>query len=68
MNKQSEKLLRETFDKKLKEVHFDGLSQGAKAIAKVVLDKSNNPNKTPEARLDEIRKFCEVSLNEVSEE
>lgn len=63
MKSSTEKRLREAFSKGFESTHRTGLIQGAVAIAKVVLDKANNKNKTPEDRLDDIIKFCETSLH-----
>lgn len=64
MNKNAEKVLRETFKKSLRDTFQKGLLQGSKAIAKVVFDKANDVNKTAEERIEEIKRFCSVSLGE----
>lgn len=65
MKSSAEKQLREAFSKGFESTHRTGLIQGAVAITKVVLDKANNKNKTPEDRLDDIIKFCEKSLHNI---
>lgn len=64
MDKQAEKVLRERFNKSLKDTFTRGLLQGSKAIAKVVFDKANDESKTLEERIAEIKRFCSVSLGE----
>lgn len=58
----TEKELKKAFNDGFKSVQQAGLLQGAIAISKVVLDKANNKNKTPEERLKDIIEFCEISL------
>lgn len=65
MKSSTEKQLREAFNKGFESIHRTGLTQGAVAIAKVVLDKATNKNKTPEEKLDDIIKFCEKSLHNI---
>lgn len=62
MKSDVENKLRETFGDGLKSAHRTGLLQGAVAISKVILDKANDTSKTPDERLKDIIKFCEVSL------
>ncbi len=62
MRSGTEKKLREAFNEGFEATRRTGLLQGAVAISKVVLDKANNTSKTPEERLADIIKFCEVSL------
>lgn len=64
MDSKTEKQLNKVFKEKFKEVHLNGLLQGTKAISKVILDKANDTSKTSEERLEDIIKFCEVSLKE----
>lgn len=62
MKNTEEEMLRDLLTNSLKETHRNGLLQGSKAICHVVLDKANDTSKTPEERLEDIKKFCEVSL------
>lgn len=64
MNKNTEKMLKETFDKSLKDTFNKGLLQGSKAVSKVIYDKANDKNKTADEKIEEIKKFCSVSLGE----
>lgn len=64
MNKNAEKVLKETFKKSLRDTFQKGLLQGSKAIAKVIFDKANDVSKTADERIEEIKKFCSVSLGE----
>lgn len=64
MNKKDEELLRDTIQKSLKDTHSKGLLQGSKAMCGVILEKANDTTKTPEERIAEIKRFCEVSLGE----
>lgn len=63
MRGNTEKQLREAFNEGFEAARRTGLLQGAVAISKVVLDKANDTSKTPEERLADIIKFCEVSLH-----
>ena len=47
---------------RLLKIRQDGLIQGAKAISKVVYDKATDESKTFEERIEDIKKFCLVSL------
>ena len=58
----TEKKLKKAFNDGFKSVQQAGLLQGAVAISKVILDKANDTSKTPDERLKDIIKFCEVSL------
>jgi len=62
MKVNTEMKLRKTFNEGFKSAQRNGLLQGATAISKVVLDKANDTRKTPEQRLEDIVRFCEVSL------
>lgn len=62
MKKQEEKQLRELFTNSFKDTFRNGLLQGSKAMCKVILDKANDTAKTPDERISDIVKFCEVSL------
>lgn len=62
MQRDTEKKLIEAFNEKFEAIRRTGLLQGSMAIAKVVLDKANDTQKTPEERLADIIQFCEVSL------
>lgn len=64
MTNKTEKQLREAFNEGFKKAHTSGLLQGTKAISKVVLDKATDTRKTPDERLADIIKFCEVSLKD----
>ena len=63
MNIKTENKLKEEFEKTLRQTHTRGLIEGCKALSKVILDKANNTDKTPEERILDIIKFCEVSLS-----
>lgn len=62
MNANVEKELLKQFEKGYENTYRNGLLRGATAVSKVVLDKAKNTTKTLEERIDEIIKFCEVSL------
>lgn len=64
MTSREESILREEFNKGYKSVFQNGLLQGSKAVCKVVLDKANDERKTLEERIEDIKKFCRVSLKE----
>lgn len=64
MNKNAEKVLKETFKKSLRDTFQKGLLQGSKAIAKVIFDEANDVSKTADERIEEIKRFCSVSLGE----
>ena len=40
-----------------------GLLQGSKAVCKVIYDKANDNKNNANEKIDEIKRFCEVSLN-----
>lgn len=63
LKKKDEKEIVKSFEKKFREIHSAGLMQGCKAMCKCVLDKLNNENLSAEERLEDIKKFCEVSLS-----
>lgn len=62
MSTNDEQLLRDTFTKSLKETHRNGLLQGSRAMCSVILTKANDTTKTPDERIEDIIKFCKVSL------
>lgn len=62
MDQKDEQQLRETFHNGITEAHRNGLLQGSKAMCKVILDMVNDAKKTPEEKIDDVRRFCEVSL------
>lgn len=66
MTSREESILREEFNKGYKSVFQSGLLQGSKAVCKVIFDKANDDSKTLEERIEDIKKFCKVSLKEPS--
>ena len=52
----------------LKQTHTNGLLQGSRAMCKVILDKANNKSKSSEERLEDIIKFCSISLGSSGQE
>ncbi|MBR4023510.1 MAG: hypothetical protein IKI94_13130 [Ruminococcus sp.] len=62
MNKQDEKMLKKTFEEGFQKSFNDGMLQAGRAICKVIHDKATNTKKSPEERIADIVKFCEVSL------
>lgn len=68
MNSREENILREEFTKGYRSVFRSGLLQGSKAVCKVIFDKADDDSKTLEERIEDIKKFCKVSLKEPSVE
>ena len=62
MNKKEEQRMREAFTDGFSKMFQNGLHQGTYAIAKVLYDKACDESKTYEERIQDIKKFCEVSL------
>lgn len=67
MNSNIEQQLREAFNDGFKSVQRKGLLEGAIAISKVIFDKATAKNKSPEEKLSDIIRFCEVSLQNRTE-
>lgn len=63
MDIKTENKLKEEFEKIIKKQHTLGLIEGCKAMCRVILDKATNADNTPEERISEIIRFCEVSLS-----
>ena len=69
MNKLAEeKDIEEIIKTKLNETYQNGLATGCKAMCKVILDKLQNKNKSVPERLNDVIKFCNVSLGEENNE
>lgn len=64
MNKKDELMLKKTFEEAFKKSFNNGMVQAGKAICKVICDKASDTNKSPEERIDDIIKFCKVSLGD----
>lgn len=64
MTSREESILREEFNKGYKRVFQNGLLQGSKAVCKVIFDKADDDSRTLEKRIEDIKKFCQVSLKE----
>lgn len=62
MNKENEKTLEKAFKNGFQKSFNNGMLQAGSAICKVIYDKATNAKKSPEERLADIVKFCEVSL------
>lgn len=63
-----EKDIEEMIKTKLNETYQNGLVAGCKAMCKVILDKLQNKNKSVPERLNDVIKFCNVSLGEENNE
>lgn len=60
--KHNDELFAQTFREGFKKQYQNGLLTGSKAICKVVHDKATDDAKTPEERIEDIKKFCGVLL------
>ena len=58
--KHNDELFRETFREGFKKQYQNGLLAGSRAICKVVSDKASDETKTPEERIEDIKKFCRI--------
>ena len=65
--KHAEDLVMQTLEKELKRAYQNGLAAGAKAICHVVREQALDTDKSESARLENIVKFCETSLNGAAE-
>lgn len=57
-----DKQLEEKVKEELQKAYSNGLSVGAKAIAKVILEKALNETKSEHDRLIDIAEFCKTGL------
>lgn len=55
-------MVKQVFQEKFQEIFNKGLLQGCTAIAGVVLEKATKGNESAEKRIEDIIKFCEISL------
>lgn len=62
MNKELEKRLEVEFKQRFREMHTEGVKQGAKAICHAILEKAKNESKTYEQRIVDIVQFCTIGL------
>lgn len=68
MGKHNDGALKQTLEKGLRTQFLNGLRQGTTAICAVVRDKASDTEKSVEERLDDIIRFCNVSLNSKEQE
>lgn len=62
MNKENEETLKKAFKNGFQKSFNNGMLQAGSAICKVIYDKATNVKQSPEERIADIIKFCEVSL------
>ena len=63
MNKSQEEKLRKEFEHGFKTQFKNGMAQGVYAVSKVIFDRASDESMSPEERISEIKRFCQVSLN-----
>ena len=63
MTDEQNKKLEELMRKALQEQYNRGLRVGVLAASQVVMEKLNDTSKTLVERIDEIRKYCSVAVN-----
>ena len=63
LDKQQEETLRQEFEKGLKAQFRNGLAQGVYSVSKVIHDKAADESLPAEERLNEIIRFCKISID-----
>jgi len=63
MGKHNDNMFRKVVTGGLQKTHRDGISQGAYAMCKVVLDKAQKEGKTAEEKLEDIIAFCSICVD-----
>ena len=68
MLSKEEQHLNDVFTKALKDTHRNGLLQGSKAMCHVILELASDTKKTPDERIEAIKKFCATGLSRKQDE
>lgn len=63
MTKSQEEKLRKEFEHGFKTQFKNGMAQGVYAVSKVIFDRASDESVPCEERIQEIKRFCQVSLN-----